>query len=60
MSHDHLEIFAGTASGTLLSVSVLPTTTDIVHTAILGVVGAVFGFITTLGLKLIVKYLKKQ
>jgi len=60
MTNDHSEIVTGTLSGTILSVSVLPTTSDIVHTAILGIVGAAFGFITTVCMKAILKYFKNK
>ena len=44
-------VAVGTASGTLLSVSMLPTTASMVSTGILALIGAVVGFFASLFLK---------
>lgn len=50
----HHETLIGTLSGTILSISFMPSGIDMVHTVILAVLGAGTGFLTTKTLKYII------
>lgn len=51
---------AGTIGGTLLTIVANLDSSDLVRTVILATVGAVVSFVISLGLKLVVKWLKSS